>query len=372
MDCPMFSHDPEPFNRFDWNRKGFTRMKVTSRKFGEINNQEIYAYTITNNEIEITCMNYGCIISKIIMPDNGGNRESIVLGFDTLEEYIQNSPYFGAVVGRVAGRIKGAQFELDGNVFSLAKNENKNHLHGGMEGFSHKIWEAKMIEGKSEVGVEFSYMSPDEEEGYPGNLDVKVTYTLNNRNEFLISYEGNCDKKTLLNLTNHTYFNLSGEAKRNILDHTLSVMSSRFLELNDELLPTGEFIKVDHTSFDFRKGRKIREGVNSNNPQNLLVGQGYDHPFLLDHEGETNIKLLDHESGRKVTIETDQPSVVVYSSNQLAGDFTIRGVLAQKYIGICLETQGLPDAIHHSHFPSTILHPDEKYQSATKYTFEVC
>ncbi|MGE7758520.1 aldose epimerase family protein [Peribacillus sp. NPDC097895] len=346
-------------------------MRITSRKFGEINDQEIHAYTMTNKEIEITCMNYGCIISNIIMNDNGGKRESIVLGFDTLEEYIQHSPYFGAIVGRVAGRIKGAQFELDENVYRLAKNENKNHLHGGMEGFSHKIWKAEMIEGKSEVGVEFSYMSPDEEEGYPGNLHVKVTYTLNDRNEFQITYEGNGDQKTLLDLTNHTYFNLSGNAKRDILDHTLNVKSSRFLELDHELLPTGEFINVDHSSFDFREGRKIRDGVNSKNPQNLLVGQGYDHPFLLDHEAETNISLFDHESGRKVSIETDQPSVVVYSSNQLIGDFSIRGVHAQKYLGICLETQGLPDSIHHPHFPSTILQADETYQSTTKYTFEV-
>lgn len=348
-------------------------MKVISHKFGEIENQEIYAYSIINDAgMEITCINYGCIITKVLMPNREGERENIVLGFDSIEEYIQHSPYFGAVVGRVAGRIKGAQFELDGKVYNLEKNENRNHLHGGIKGFSQKVWEATVIEDQNKVGVEFTLMSPDGEAGYPGNLDVKVTYTLNNHNEFQISYEGNSDQKTLLNLTNHTYFNLSGNAKRDILDHTLSLESSRFLELNEELLPTGEILNVEHTPFDFRKGRKIRDGVTSEDSQNRLVGEGYDHPFLLDNEGEGKISLFDKENGRKVIIETDQPSVVVYSGNQLTGDFTIWGVPAQKYLGICLETQGLPDSIHHPHFPSCILEADAKYQSTTKYIFEIC
>lgn len=347
--------------------------KVISQKFGEIGNQEVYSYTLINDQgLEVTCLNYGCVISKIIMPDRDGNRENIVLGFDTIEDYIEHSPYFGSVVGRVAGRIKDGRFDLDGEVFQLAKNENRNHLHGGHEGFSHKVWDANMFEdANGGVGVEFSYLSPDGEEGYPGNLHVKVIYTLTNQNELEITYDGRADQKTLVNLTNHSYFNLSGDAQREILDHTLQLPSSQFLELDDELLPTGEMLRVDDTVFDFRGSRKIRDGVTSEHPQNLLAGQGYDHPFLLDSEGEREISLVDPESGRKLRIETDQPSVVVYSGNQLIGDFSIRGVPAKKYLGICLETQGLPDSIHHPHFPSCVLEAGETYYSKTKYTFEV-
>src|SRR6478735_783900 len=192
-------------------------MKVSTKVFGEINNQEVHSYTLKNNKgIEVTCLTYGCIISDIRMPDSKGKTESIVLGFDTIKEYQDYSPYFGAVVGRVAGRIKGGSFQLDNQTYDLNKNEGKNHLHGGLDGFDHKLWEATPIEKEDCSGVEFTYLSKDGEEGYPGNLLVKVTYTLNNNDEFTISYEGSTDQKTLVNLTNHTYFNLSGDAKRTV------------------------------------------------------------------------------------------------------------------------------------------------------------
>jgi aldose 1-epimerase len=345
-------------------------MKVVKQKFGVLENQEISSYSLKNDSgMEVTCIDYGCIITEIVMPDTNGERENIVLGFDTIEEYKQHSPYFGCVVGRVAGRIKGGQFELDGQPYYLEKNENGNHLHGGSKGFSNKVWEAKVLEENNGAGVRFSLKSPDGEAGYPGSLDVKVTYLLNNENEFEITYEATTDRKTLLNLTNHTYFNLSGKAKRDILDHTLSLPSSSFLELNQELLPTGEILPVEGTPFDFKRGRSIRDGMVSEHSQNLLAGEGYDHPFLLDQEGD--IELSDQETGRKVTIQTDQPSVVVYSGNQLVGDFSIWGMPARKYLGICLETQGLPDSIHHPHFPSCILEKGETYLSRTKYKFTV-
>lgn len=347
-------------------------MKISSKVFGEVNNQVVHSYTLQNNKnIEITCLTYGCIISDIRMPNSKGEMESIVLGFDTIEDYIADSPYFGAIVGRVAGRIKEGTFQLDNQIYNLNKNEGKNHLHGGTEGFSHKVWEATPVENEDSVGVSFTYVSKDGEEGYPGNLLVKVTYLLNNNNELTISYEGSTDQKTLVNLTNHTYFNLSGNIKRPVLDHVLKIDSSKFLELDASLLPTGEIVSVDHTPFDFREGRVIREGAESDNLQNVLVGKGYDHPFLLGANNQQQVSLYDPVSKRKVDISTDQPAVVVYTGNQLTENVEIRGGTSQKYLGICLETQALPDAVHHKHFPSCELNPNETYKAITRYTFSI-
>lgn len=341
-------------------------------KHGEIDGQTIKLFTLKNDHgMELSCMNFGCVITKILAPDICGRFENVVLGFDTLREYEKYSPYFGAVIGRVAGRIKDAQFELNGNRYKLSRNENQNHLHGGLKGFSHVLWDANIIERNRNAGIEFTYTSPDEDEGYPGKLEMKVTYLLNNQNELLISYEGISDRKTLLNPTNHSYFNLSGDLKRDILDHVLTVKSDQFLEIDDELLPTGNLIDVENTPFDFRKGRKIREGVCSSHPQNILVGNGYDHPYLLRNNHQQEIILTDKESGRELVIETDQPSFVLYTGNQLEDDFQIRGVQSRKYLGICLETQRPPDSTHHPHFQSVVLEKGEVYHSETKYRFTI-
>jgi aldose 1-epimerase len=286
-----------------------------------------------------------------------------------MEEYRRYSPYFGAVVGRVAGRIKDAEFELEGKMYHLEKNDGQNHLHGGKTGFSDVIWDASSFENEDEAGVEFTYFSSDGEEGYPGNLEVKVTYTLTNHNELFISYSANADKTTLLNLTNHTYFNLSGNVKRDILEHYLTMKSEAFLELNEDLTPTGQVLNVENTSFDFRKGRKIIEGVVSEDQQNILAGKGYDHPFLLSDNHQEEIILKDETSGRVLTVETDQPSVVLYTGNQIGTAYEIRGVQSKNYLGLCLETQGPPDSVHHPNLPSMILHKDETYNTATKYSF---
>jgi len=347
-------------------------MKVIQEKFGEINDQTVNSFTLVNDHgMELTCINYGCIITKMITPDKDGNYENIVLGYDSLEEYVKGSYFFGTVVGRVAGRIKGGSFDLNGKTYTLAKNENNNHLHGGDKGFDKVIWAASIQENDEEVSVQFSYLSPDGEEGYPGNVNIKVTYTLNNQNELTIHYSGISDEKTLLNMTNHSYFNLSGNIKRDILNHALSIKSDKFLELNDELLPTGNLLEVKGTSFDFTSERFIQTGVESNHPQNLLAGNGYDHPFLLSSNHDEEIILKDSESGRTLTIETDETGVVVYSGNQMKSEGEIYGVPSRKYLGICLETQGLPDAIHHPNFPSWVLEKDQEYTSVTKYKFGV-
>lgn len=345
-------------------------MQVTQEKFGTINDRNITAFMITNeNGMKMTCIDYGCVITKIITPDKNGNLENIVLGFDSLDDYQRYSPYFGAVVGRVAGRIKGAEFELNGKSYQLTKNEGEHHLHGGDEGFSHVRWDAVAHANETEGSVEFTYRSLDGAEGYPGNLALKVTYSLTNDNELLISYSGNSDETTLVNLTNHTYFNLSGNIKDDIQEHVLTMDSERFLEIGKEMLPTGRVLSVEKTPFDFRGGKPIFEGINSVHEQNRLVGNGFDHPFLLDSNHQKEIVLQDAKSGRVLTVETDEPSVVLYTGNKLGNDYQMRGVQARDYLGLCLETQGPPDSIHHPAFSSAILKRGEKYQTTTKYSF---
>lgn len=345
-------------------------MKIFQKEFAQYDHQAIHAITLVNHHgLEVTCLNYGCIITKIMTPDRNGKLENIVLGFEKFEDYLTHSPYFGAVVGRVAGRIKDGEFELDENLYTLAKNNHNHHLHGGLKGFSDVIWDFEIIDNGECIGVQFTYLSPDGEEGYPGNLEVIVTYTLNNQNEFKISYDGKSDKKTVVNLTNHSYFNLSGNLSRDILNHQLTLKSNQFLELTPDLIPTGTILDVGGTAFDFQNGRKIKDGVAANHPQNKIAGAGYDHPFLLTTNHDKEIMLTDEESGRKLIIETDEKAVVVYTSTQLEGDFEIYGVKARKYLGVCLETQGLPDSIHHPHFPSCVLDKDQEYRTSTTYTF---
>lgn len=347
-------------------------MEVLQTEFGEIDGKAVHLFTIKNDSgMEVSCIDYGCIITKVLIPDRDGKLENVVLGFDSVEDYQRYSPYFGAVVGRVAGRIKGGQFQLDGKSYTLPQNENENHLHGGEKGFSQVLWDAEMIRRENEAGVAFSYTSPDGEEGYPGTLKIKVIYLLTNENELKISYDAVTDSKTLLDVTNHTYFNLSGDLKRDVLDHVIQMKSDRFLELNEELLPTGEIIDVEGTPFDLRNGRKIREGVESEHPQNILAGNGYDHAFLLNASNHEEIVLADEESGRQIVVETDQPAVVFYTGNQLGDDFDIRGTRSRKHLGACLETQGPPDSIHHPNFSQAVLDKDENYHSTTTYSFKV-
>ena len=341
-------------------------MRVLQENFGQIGGQPVYSFTMINDHgVAVTAINYGCIITKINVPDQDGKYENIVLGHDTLDEYL-NDPYFlGAVVGRVAGRIKGGNFELDGQNITLAKNDSRNHLHGGVKGFDKVVWEAAVIDD----GVLFSYFSRDGEEGYPGNLNIEVTYRLNNDNELSIQYRAQTDQKTLLTVTNHSYFNLSGNMQRDVLNHSLLLKSSRFLELDEEFLPTGSLMDVKDTPFDFTTEGTMKTGAESSHPQNVLVGNGYDHPFILETNHDNEIVLKDPESGRTLTVETDEPAVVVYSGNSLKGEGDFRGVPSRKYLGICLETQTCPNGIHHSHFPSMVLEKGEKYSSITKYRF---
>lgn len=352
--------------------KGVKMMSISKRLFGKVEKQEIYEYVFKNdNGVEISCLNYGCIITKIIIPDRKGNYENIVIGFQDLADYQRSSLFAGAAVGRVAGRIRDAQFVLEGKKHILPQNDGPNNLHSGPRGFHNAIWDVVVIDKAQEDTIEFSHTSLEEIEGYPGVLTTQITYTLNNKNEFIIHYRGQSDRTTLFNPTNHTYFNLSGNCKYDISQHSLKINSSRFLELTQQLLPTGKLLDVTDTVFDFRNGRKIIEGFNSDHPQNTIAGQGYDHPFVLDSNHDGEIVLQDEESGRILTIETDAVGVVLYTGNYIPNDFDIYGVKSRRYLGLCLETQGLPDAIHHSDFPPCILQKDQIAATTTTYTFSV-
>ncbi|MFY0762314.1 aldose epimerase family protein [Metabacillus dongyingensis] len=346
-------------------------MKVTQSVLSELDGKQVIEHRIINNAgMEVTCLNYGCTITRILVPDQNGKMENIVLGFDTVQEYQKHSPYFGAVIGRHAGRIKNGVFKIDGEEYCLAQNNLNNHLHGGINGFDKIIWDVSVIEDDESVSLNYCYLSNHLEEGYPGNVKLNVTYTVTNNNEISLIYEGESDQRTILNLTNHTYFNLSGELKRSVETHKLTLKSNEFLELDENLIPTGRAINVDETVFDFRNGRVIQDGITSIHSQNLLAGRGYDHPFLLQENNAEEIILEDNDSGRKLIIETNQPSVVLYSGTQLDNEFQIRGIQSRKYLGLCLETQGVPDAINHPQFPTTIVEKDKPYKSVTKWSFK--
>ncbi|MBD8591612.1 galactose mutarotase [Peribacillus simplex] len=347
-------------------------MKIEEGIFGEMNRELVKSYTIMNNQnIKVTCIDYGCTITRIDVPDKEGNIENIVLGFDSAEDYLHHSPYFGAVIGRVAGRVNPPSVDMEGFTYLLAENEGRTHLHGGPEGFHNVIWKSSTSESVDEASVTFTYMSADGEAGYPGNLEVSVVYTLTENNDLIITYHGISDKNTLLNLTNHTYFNLSGNLKEDILQHELTMKSDKFLELDRSLLPTGNLIDVEHTPFDFRAGKRIIEGVKSEHQQNEIVGNGYDHPFLLSENHQKEICLVNPSNGRKMIVETDEPYVVLYTGNMLEDTFLIRGIPCQKHLGLCLETQHPPNAIHNQQLPSILLEKNQEYHSKTRFTFTV-
>ncbi|WP_110112163.1 aldose epimerase family protein [Bacillus sp. CGMCC 1.16541] len=346
-------------------------MNVTKKVIGSIEQTNVHEYTLTNDKgMTVTCLDYGCIITRILTPDRFGNVENVVLGYDHLEEYFPNPAYLGAVVGRVAGRIAGGSFELDGAHYELVKNNGNNHLHGGTKGVSHRVWKTDIIEEDNQVGVRFTYISPDGEENYPGTVVLTVTYMITNHNELHVTYHGLSDQKTLLNMTNHTYFNLSGDLKRDIKEHELKLSSEKFLELNEELIPTGAYLDVEGTPFDFRQFQAIGAGIHSNHPQIELVGNGFDHPFVLQQGADNTVELVDRESGRTLVVQTDQVGLVMYTGNFLPST-TMRGVECRPYLGVCFETQGLPDAIHHSHFPSIEVEAGVPYEAKTTFRFGV-
>lgn len=344
-------------------------MDIQSKKV-QVKNEEWNEYTLTNdNGMIVSILNYGGIITEIQVPDRHGEFENVVLAFENYEDYLANPGFLGALTGRVAGRIENAQFEVDGETYQLTQNEGKHHLHGGDNAFHNAVWNVEPFTKGAEIGLTLTYHSEDGHNGYPGNLQMEVTYTLNNDNELSITYEGESDKKTVLTATNHSYFNLSGNLKSDIQEHVITLDSSKFVELDEELIPTGKILDVDGTTFDFREGRQMKDGTVADYKQNLVANHGYDHYFLFDHSKPESVIVQDEKSGRQVTVSTEQPGFVMYTANNLNEGLALKGGTSKKYLGICLETQSSPASIHHNGFPSVWLDKGEKYSKKTTFTF---
>ena len=343
--------------------------------FGDVQGSSVELYTLTNaHGLEVRTTNYGGIIVSLRVPDKRGRMDDVVLGFDELAGYLDNKPYFGAIIGRYANRIARARFTLDGVQYSLAANDGLNSLHGGNKGFNKVVWKAEPFENSKGVGVILTYTSKDGEEGYPGNLKVNVTYTLTDQDELIFDYEATTDKATPLNLAQHTYFNLAGEGRGDILGHELTLNADRFTPVDKTLIPTGELRAVKNTPLDFTKSTTIGARINENDEQ-LILGHGYDHNFVIRRTGpgpELAARVHEPETGRVLEVYTTEPGVQFYSGNFLDGTLTGKqGHVYKQRFGFALETQHFPDSPNHPDFPSTILRPGEVYRSRTICKFSV-
>jgi len=325
--------------------------------------------------LEVSAITYGGIITSLRVPDRDGRMGDVVLGFDSLEPYLAGTPYFGAIIGRYGNRIAGGRFELDGTTYQLATNNGANHLHGGNVGFDKVLWAGEPFQSDSAVGVVFTYTSVDGEEGYPGTLDVRVTYTLTDDDHLVFDYRATTDAPTPVNLTQHSYFNLAGEGSGTVLDHELFVAASAYTPVDEGLIPTGEIAPVEGTPFDFRERTAIGARIDVDDPQ-IARGPGYDHNFVLDTAGDGFLSLaarvVEPTSGRTMEILTDQPGLQFYAGNFLDG--TLVGKSGRPYVhrgGFCLETQHFPDSPNQPAFPPTILRPGEEYRTRTVYAFGV-
>lgn len=329
-------------------------------------------YTLTNdNGMTVRALDFGGIITKIVVPDRTGKLENVVLGYKDYAEYAHNPNYFGALVGHVAGRIQNAAFELDGRTYSLETNDGANHLHGGSNGFHQVIWKVEPFQTVDAVGLKLTHQSADGDSGYPGNVAIAVTYTLTNSNEFSIDYWANTDKTTPLTMTNHSYFNLSGDLKTTVHDHEVTMDSDSFVELDENLIPTGEKLHVSGTTFDFRSPRKLGEGLEQDAVQHKVASNGYDHYFLFNNKKTENVIAKDGASGRTLTITTNQPGVVMYTGNGLDESIELGESQSGKYLGVCFETQASPASLHHEGFPSVVLETETTYNKRTVFSFGV-
>lgn len=353
---------------------GKHQMNVYTKSFGRLDHRQANLYTLTNaNGLRAEITNYGGIIVRLFVPDADGELTDVVLGYDELSDYVKDSPYFGSLIGRYGNRIAKGRFTLDGVEYSLATNNNENHLHGGNQGFDKVLWAAKPYQNDDEVGLVLNYLSKDMEEGYPGNLEVTVWYALTNKNELRIEYRATTDKATPVNLTNHSYWNLAGQGKGDILGHELMINADAFTPVDAGLIPTGEIRPVAGTPFDFREPKPIGRDVNADNEQ-IRLGRGYDHNFVLnkDKPGELTLAARVHEpkSGRVMEVWTTEPGVQFYCGNFLDGTNVGKDKRIYKHrYGFCLETQHFPDSPNKPEFPSTILRPGEEYRTKTIYRF---
>lgn len=354
--------------------KGDNIMGITKKFYGKtVDGKVVDIFTLRNNNGMVAeILNYGGIITSLIVPDKNGEFDDVVLGYDNFNDYLNNRFFFGAIVGRHANRIENASFEINGIQYNVTKNEGENQLHGGVTGFDKVVWEAEIIEKGQDQCLQLYYISKDGEEGYPGNLEVKVVYTLTDDNSLKIGYFAISDKDTVVNLTNHSYFNLSGHGSGNILNHEVMINADRFTVNDKESIPTGEIREVKGTPMDFTKLTPIETGIFSEFNQ-IIFGNGYDHNWVLNVSGEKPEKaaeVFDPFTGRVMEVYTTKPGMQLYTGNYLDGSEKCKeGAQYCKRSGLCFETQYFPNALKHRHFPSPILKEGEIYNHTTIYKF---
>lgn len=349
-------------------------LAITKSEFGKTKvGDEIEHYTLKNtNGVEVNVITYGGRITSLKVPNKVGKLENVVLGFNNIEDYQKDNPFFGALIGRYGNRIAKGKFTLDAEEYTLATNDGSNHLHGGVDGFDRVIFKATPIEGQENSSLKLTYLSKDGEEGYPGNLNVTVIYTLTKDNALEVSYEATTDKTTVVNLTQHAYFNLTGDFSKDILNHDVVIDADAYLPVDATLIPTGEIRKVEGTPFDFTSSKKIGKEINAENEQ-LKRGKGYDHCWVLNGEkGDMRFvaSAYDAKSGRFMEMFSTEPAIQFYTGNFLDGTLPMPngGTYAHR-TGFCLETQHYPDSPNQSAFPSTVLKPGETYNTKTTFKF---
>jgi len=354
--------------------EGQHQMKIEKKPFGTTpEGEEVFLFELTNaNGVQVDITNYGGVVVRILVPDRDGCLDDVVLGYDTLAEYLKDTCHFGTLVGRYGNRIGKGKFTLDGVKYQLAKNNGPNHLHGGLKGFDKRVWQAEAFKKADAVGVKLTYLSKDGEEGYPGNLTCVVHYSLTNDNGLRIDYEATTDKATVLNLTNHSYFNLAGQGNGDILGHEMTVYGDAIVAVDDTLIPTGQIRPVKGTPFDFTKATKIGARINQYDDIQLKYGKGYDHNYVLNsQDGSLALaaKVYEPTTGRVMEVWTTQPGVQFYAGNFLDGSVSGKGKVYKHRYAFCLETQHFPDSPNQPHFPTTVLRPGEKYKQTTIYKF---
>lgn len=345
-------------------------MSIERSIFGRLDKEsEAEIFTLSNQAgIEAKVSSFGATLVSLKLPDKNGKFADVVLGYDDLDGYINDTYYFGCTAGRVAGRISNAKFELDGREYKLAANLGKNHIHGGLVGFNKVLWEAQGFESGTSCGAAFSYLSPDGQEGYPGDLNVSVKYTLTDDNELKIYYEATAGKKTVINLTNHSYFNLAGHNGGDVLSHKIQINADRFTELDKDLIPTGRICPVAGTAFDFPVLTPIGQNIGQ-------LELGYDLNFVINKESDQELsfaaKVEEPQSGRMMEIFTTEPAIQFYTGNFLDGPRGKSGAIYKKHEAFCLETQHFPDSPNQPDFPSVVLLPGEVYRHLTVHKFSV-
>jgi len=345
---------------------------VTTENFGSTEGKDVFLYTLKNKQGDVIKLtNYGAAIVEIMVPDRDGNKANVTFGYDNLEGYLNGDPYFGKVVGQYANRIARGKFTLDSVEYTLAINNAPNALHGGPTGWHSRVWTSEVLKGTDFPAVKFTYNKPDMEEGFPGNVVAEVVYTWTDANEIVMDYKVTTDRRTVINITNHAYFNLHGAGVGDILDHEAVIRASAFTPVDSTLIPTGELRPVEGTPFDFRTPHLIGERIGEAYDQ-LILGGGYDHNYVLDNLEEVDAEVFDPSTGRVIQVITDQPGVQLYTGNFLDGTQTGRnGMVYQYRSGFCLETQRYPDSPNQASFPSVILTPEEPFLSSTTFRFGV-